>query len=260
MLYSYHVGVDLGQRQDYTAMSIVEDPVWLDDWLAKPHPMLYRVGLEELKDLSPGWVSPAKLSPSALQELRAINRHEGRPADPTLSVRHLERLPLSTPYPKVVERVRAMLSSPPLAGRSAALVVDATGVGAGVVDMFVHAGLSPVPVTIHGGDKVSYQAPGYRVPKRDLIGAAQVLLQSGRLKIVRALPEAETLRRELSNFRVKIDPRTAHDSYSHWREAEHDDLVLATALAAWFRGWWNAHLDTANSLDECCEDVMPTTL
>jgi hypothetical protein len=29
----------------------------------------------------------------------------------------------------------------------------------------------------------------------------------------------------------------AHNSYEHWREADHDDLVLATALA-W---WWAQH-------------------
>ena len=38
---------------------------------------------------------------------------------------------------------------------------------------------------------------------------------------------------ELLNFRRKIDLRTAHDSYEHWRESDHDDLVLATALACW---------------------------
>jgi hypothetical protein len=39
---------------------------------------------------------------------------------------------------------------------------------------------------------------------------------------------------ELLAFRVKIDPLTAHDSYGTWREGAHDDLVLATAVAAWW--------------------------
>jgi hypothetical protein len=42
-----------------------------------------------------------------------------------------------------------------------------------------------------------------------------------------------TLRKELLSFRRKIDLRTAHDSYEHWRESDHDDLVLAAALACW---------------------------
>ena len=33
---------------------------------------------------------------------------------------------------------------------------------------------------------------------------------------------------------MKIDPITAHDSYGAWREGQHDDLVLAVALAVWF--------------------------
>ena len=45
---------------------------------------------------------------------------------------------------------------------------------------------------------------------------------------------AATLVQELLNFRVTIDPRTAHDSYAAWREGMHDDLVLAVAMACWW--------------------------
>lgn len=244
MLYSYYVGVDLGQKADYTAVAVLEEPAFVEPWLVENPRWAYELGLGSKS----GWVSPAELSPSGLREVLALNHHHGRPAGAPLSLRHLERFPLGTPYPKIVARVGAMLAGAPLVDRPTAFLVDATGVGTGVVDQFVHAGLDPIPVTIHGGDQVGYQPPGYRVPKRDLVAAVQVLLQNERLKIARALPEAETLRRELQNFKVKIDPKTAHDSYSHWREAEHDDLVLATALAAWFRGWWNTNLDTRDAL------------
>jgi hypothetical protein len=43
---------------------------------------------------------------------------------------------------------------------------------------------------------------------------------------------AEILVRELLNFRVKISD-LGHDTYNAWRESEHDDLVLAVAIAAW---------------------------
>ncbi len=72
-------------------------------------------------------------------------------------------------------------------------------------------------------------------------------MQNERLKISRSLTLAETLRNELLNLRVKIDPTTAHDSYEHWREGEHVDLVLETAMACWFGQWWNHHLDEANA-------------
>lgn len=147
-------------------------------------------------------------------------------------VRHLERV-RGVPYPKIVDKVTEIMHSPTLAG-SSALVVDQTGVGAPVVDLFRQAGLDPVGVLIHGGDKASSEGDTWRVPKRDLVGSLQVLFQGGRLKISKKLPLASVLQAELLNFKVKIDPVTAHDSYSAWREQDHDDLVLSVAMAAWW--------------------------
>ena len=152
--------------------------------------------------------------------------------DYELHVRHLERF-RDVLYPDVAERVSRLMDVPPLRD-NAALTIDATGVGAAVVDMLRRAGLTFDAVTITGGDTESQSGyDSYRVPKRDLVGNLQVLLQSGRLKIARSLEHAETLRAELLNFRVKINVATAHDSYEAWREGDHDDLVLAAALAAW---------------------------
>ena len=148
-------------------------------------------------------------------------------------VRHLQRFPLGTTYPVIVDRVLAMTRKPPLAGKMA-LVIDATGVGRPVVDLFRQEGLKPIAVTITGGSTVTPAGGGYRVPKRDLVSALAVMLQTKRLKISRQLPDAKTLIEELLNFRVTINPRTAHDSYEAWREGTHDDLVLATALACWY--------------------------
>ena len=110
-----------------------------------------------------------------------------------------------------------------------------TGPGRPVFDMFSEARLScPLyGVSIHGGESLTHEGRHYKVPKRDLVATVQVLLQSGRLKIADSLPDASLLQKELLNFRVTIDPATAHESYAAWREADHDDLVLATALACW---------------------------
>lgn len=114
-------------------------------------------------------------------------------------------------------------------------MADRTGVGRPVVDVLRATELSPVSVTITGGDVVTQDRQDFRVSKRDLVSAVQVLLQSERLKIAKALPEAQTLTDELLAFKVNISQR-GHDSYGNdvagWRENPHDDLVLATALAA----------------------------
>jgi hypothetical protein len=242
MPFSYYVGLDLGQSQDYTALAVVEEPVWVPTRALQAGDWAWQLNLGE-----GGWVSPSSLSNWQLEETLSFNYHYGRPSEVPLSLRHLERFELGTRYPDVIAGVRSLLSSGALRNKRVALLVDKTGVGASVVDSLVHAGLGPIAVTIHGGSAVSRDAHGYRVPKRDLVAAVQVLLQNSRLRIAEGLPLAETLKKELLNFRVKVDPHTAHDSYEHWREGDHDDLVLASAMACWFRQWFNTHLDRANA-------------
>jgi hypothetical protein len=122
------------------------------------------------------------------------------------------------------------------------LVVDATGVGNAVAEMVEEQMLSPdvngcfCAVTITAGSAVNQDmtAPGrWRVAKKQLVSVMQVLLGNRRLRIADTLPEARTLKDELGTFSVKINPDTANESFEAWREREHDDLVLAAALAAW---------------------------
>src|SRR3954447_17436204 len=93
-------------------------------------------------------------------------------------LRHLQRVPLHTPYPDVVELARRLVAMPELARRTT-LVVDATGVGNPVVDLLRQAKLpcSLVPVTITSGDRETSDTRGYGVPKRDLIVGLQVAFQ-----------------------------------------------------------------------------------
>jgi len=48
------------------------------------------------------------------------------------------------------------------------------------------------------------------------------------------LPLAEVLKREMLMFRAKTLP-SGGDSYEAARERDHDDVVLAVALACWAR-------------------------
>jgi hypothetical protein len=135
----------------------------------------------------------------------------------------------------VADHVIALLENPTLKGQTE-LVVDATGVGRPVVDMFRQRGLKPTAITITGGDTVTYDH-GWRVPARDLVGGVQVLLQTNRLKFSAGIPAVPQLVQELLAFRVKINPLTAHDSYGN-REGQHDDMVFAVAVAAWWGQRW----------------------
>ena len=52
------------------------------------------------------------------------------------------------------------------------------------------------------------------------------------MQVARSLPDAGVLLREMHNFRVKITA-AANETFSPWREGDHDDLVLAVAVAVW---------------------------
>ena len=145
-------------------------------------------------------------------------------------LRHVERH-RNVPYTVIVDRTRELVAQ--LRG-NVSLAVDATGVGRPVVDMLEEAriGATLYALTLTGGDSVQRDGRQIRVPKRDVVSSVACLLQTGRLRIPRSLPGAEVLERELIRFRAKIS-LSGHDTYEAWREADHDDLVLAVALGCW---------------------------
>jgi hypothetical protein len=174
---------------------------------------------------------------TALTVLERIEAAEGTAAQSGLSpgirahVRHLQRFALGTSYPDIVDRVKSLVERAPIKGNYQ-LVADATGCGRPVIDLLHQADVTTVPVLITGGTATNYDNGYWHVPKRELVSRLQVMLQSGRLKIADGLPEGPVLVKELLTFQVKITD-SANDVYGAWREGQHDDLVLALALATW---------------------------
>jgi hypothetical protein len=148
----------------------------------------------------------------------------------TYDARHLEQYPLGTSYPDIVQAVCATLARDPLR-RRCLLVIDHTGVGRPIFDLFVDAKIRPiVGITITGGVGWHRETPTqWHVSKIQLVGTVQKFLQCGRLRIGARLPHATTLQKELRDFRVKIS-KAANETYDA-REGQHDDLVLSLAVA-----------------------------
>ena len=144
-------------------------------------------------------------------------------------VRHIHRWPLKTPYPAIVDDLRATLSRKALG--SPTLVLDATGVGRAVADMIAAANLpaAVVPLTITAG----FREGDGTVPKVNLVSSVVAALQTSRLRFAESLELTPVLRAELENFRVKVTA-DRNETFASWRERDHDDLVLALALAVWY--------------------------
>jgi hypothetical protein len=184
----------LGQSQDFTALAIVERAEVLGDW----DPVAYDHKTEVV-----------------------------------VRLRYLERIPLGTSYPAIVERVCEVVNSPTLANGKKHLVVDATGVGRPVVDLLEQEGLPCLiwAVTITSGASEGMTNGTHSVPKRDLIVGLLVRFQAGELEVARGLPEGQTLVRELAEMRVQMTSG-GREKYGA-KSGEHDDLVLAVSLAIW---------------------------
>ncbi len=187
----FFIGVDIGQASDFSAVAIFER-------------------IEELT----GKADKGRWTTRVRYELP-----------------HLERPPLGTPYPVIIQRLKDLIARLP-AHKRLRVVVDQTGCGRPVIDLMRREKLIIIPIVITTAGVAHRDHGAYNVPKRELVSNLAILLQSGRLTIASALPEAPALIEELQNFRMKTTP--ADDAYDAERESDHDDLLLASAIATWY--------------------------
>jgi hypothetical protein len=147
-------------------------------------------------------------------------------------VRHLSRVPLGTSYVAIAGIVGGVLARPEIRG-NCELIIDRSGVGRAVQDIFTQAGLALTGVTITAGDgEKSDGEGGYRVSKLALVSRLQAEFHSRTLQIPKDLPEAGALVTELQNFRATISD-AGHATFGA-RVGAHDDLVLSLALGLWY--------------------------
>lgn len=151
-------------------------------------------------------------------------------------VRHLERLPLGTPYPEVTRRIetivaiiRARVGERGLAASGLRLYLDATGVGQPVVDLLTATGVRCTPVYFTHGDRRTDENGEVKLGKAYLVSRLKTLAQTDRLHLPETA-ESEAVRREFLDYELRVDEQ-ANDKYGAFRTGAHDDLVTALGLA-----------------------------
>jgi hypothetical protein len=207
------IGIDIGQSVDPTAIAVVEQ-----EW-RKREPRME--GLSEYVD--------------------------------HYNVRHLERLGLGTPYPDIMRalaRLKNDVDERVMAGRlrnehgeitpdDVAVVkcyIDATAMGAPVVDILREAGVSVIGcIFLHSERRTVDKdaATGrlvVKLGKAYMVSRLQVLLQNRRIHMDRKMEEARRLAKELLDYQIKVD-ENARDRFGAFGTGKHDDLVTALGLA-----------------------------
>lgn len=211
----WYLGLDLGQRRDHSALAILQ-LLW----------------------------TPLGRCATTYQYL----------FQPELVIRSLERYPLNTSYEEVprIVQLRAQQindrhrASNPHTHASMELVIDAGGPGGPMVDHLRRVApfnLTVSPVFITAGKGESRLAGGYAgVPRRALVTQVVQMVSCGNLSCPKNLPGFPAWMHEmLSLSGCATQPATAGD---------HDDLTLATALAAWAAVRDNVELAPGASSDK----------
>jgi hypothetical protein len=190
----FFIGLDLGQRRDHTALVVLETA-----------------------DIASKHRSAVTFAPTVTTRR---------------TVRHIERLPLGTPYPAVVERATRIAN---LLAEVAPtnLIIDATGGGIAVKEMFQTNPLTRwrfAPVMIGWGYRENFSEGFWRVSKMDLVGRLQLAFDFNHFTIQPSLERAETLIEELASMRG-FQRKQGRVIEAPGRK--HDDLAIALMLAWW---------------------------
>ena len=146
-----------------------------------------------------------------------------RDSENYFNVTWIERFPAGYPLPAVAARVSELISNKLLA-KKCSLLLDITSIGAASCRVFEARGLHPTLIDLTNAGAEEHKGPG--VSLRDVVGVAQVVLQTGRVKVSSGLELASTLVGDLQSF----DPKPVARGLD-LRGGRNADLVLALAVA-----------------------------
>jgi len=154
-----------------------------------------------------------------------------QPARRILELGTLHRIPLGTEYIEVVKHLRRIVNELQCAAGwghpdvDIHVVIDSAGPGQVAVELIraQQMKINLVPTLLTSGHEVGLSNSGTRtVPRRELVANLRYLLEVELLRINSRLRHANVLEKEIAAVRP------------HGGQYEHDDLVIAAALASWY--------------------------
>ena len=140
----------------------------------------------------------------------------------------LERFPPGHPIPAVATRISEIMSGKRLA-KKCHLLLDISSTGAAPIRVLERRSLYPVAVDLTNTGSEEHSGGVRRAPLRDVIGAAQVVWQTKRLKVASELKHGSTLVSDLLGY----DPEPTTRSFD-LRGGRKSDFVFALAVGLWW--------------------------
>jgi len=162
------------------------------------------------------------------------------------SVTWIERFPAGRPLPAILNRVSEVASDKRVS-RESIILLDISSVGTAPLRAFQTRGMYPAAIDLTNAGAEGFSNDAQHAPLRDVIGAAQVVLETARLKVAGALDLATTLVADLQAFDPKPIARNPD-----LRGGRNTDLVLALAVALWWgdRLTWDDDMPDHHAADD----------
>ena len=137
------------------------------------------------------------------------------------------------PYDQIVEWTSGVLKRPEfMRGQPPEFVLDATGVGVAVNDMFRAKRIRTRAVTITSGNALNRQEATIHLGKARLIGTFLSAFDAGKVHVNPNMPIWPALEQEMLSFRAEMSEQ-GHAKFEA-PPGEHDDMLFALALAVWY--------------------------
>jgi hypothetical protein len=216
------IGVDLGQRRDPTAVSVVE----LVDVARIDEAPKWRYETRHIERLQLGTKYPKVAARVAEIQENAIRAAQQREFNKTSRV------------PDVFLQT----------------YIDATG-AVPALDFFREAGLDIIPCFFTHGDRRTESDGQITIGKAWLVNRLQSLAQGDRLLLPPQHAEAAAMIRELQDYEIKVD-QDANDKYGAFKVGSHDDLVTSLGLAVqWAPQWLTSWREIAAAFGRDLSDL-----
>jgi hypothetical protein len=140
------------------------------------------------------------------------------------------RLKIGIDWSDIVDFIARLMTIPPLA-EDGALWVDTSGLGQPVGAMLRERRVRFTGVMLTAGDSFTRaDFDSYRCSKMYLLSNMATVLQSGELRIARGIKDLKALMQSAEDFTMRYT--AAGNLTVNTGEGRHDDLLLATAIAA----------------------------
>jgi len=188
----------------------------------QPSPVLVGVDVGQVND-------PAAIVAAVMEERRDV---DGK-VHSHYAVKHMARLPLGTSYIGIVERCHAIEDKLSKTYQKRKFLVDCTGSGRVIVDLYRERNMAIRPVTITFSGRSHVKDGWLHLTKGEMAANLSALFDTKRVHLPARSRYANVIRDELRTYKIKVS-QAGNAQFGAFSYGEHDDLITALGFVCYY--------------------------